>query len=62
MASRSSLSDHLDTTHAQALPDGCMPGHVAPFVMRYGVDFLVAMQRAAGPKANTRAAEEAEPA
>lgn len=24
-----------------------MPGNVAPFVMRYGVDFLVAMQRAA---------------
>ncbi|QWT21883.1 hypothetical protein KPL74_07720 [Bacillus sp. NP157] len=47
MASRSSLSDHLDTTQVQALPDGCMPGHVAPFVMRYGVDFLVAMQRAA---------------
>lgn len=24
-----------------------MPGTVAPFVMRYGTDFLVAMQRAA---------------
>ena len=27
-------------------PDGFMPGTVAPFVMRYGTDFLVAMQRA----------------
>lgn len=62
MASRSSLSDHLDTTHAQALPDGCMPGSVAPFVMRYGVEFLVAMQRTAASQVGTPAAEEAEPA
>ncbi|KJV33183.1 hypothetical protein [Luteibacter yeojuensis] len=61
MASRSSLSEILDTTnHAQALPDGCMPGNVAPFVMRYGVDFLVAMQRAAAQDAG--AAKEPEPA
>jgi hypothetical protein len=62
MARRLSLSDPLDTTHAQALPDGCMPGNVAPFVMRYGVDFLVAMQRAAAVQETTQAAEEAEPA
>jgi hypothetical protein len=61
MASRSSLSEILDTTtHAQALPDGCMPGSVAPFVMRYGVDFLVAMQRAAAQE--TRGAKKPEPA
>lgn len=30
-----------------SLPDGFVPGTVAPFVMRYGTDFLVAMQRAA---------------
>jgi len=62
MASRSSLSEPLDNTHVNALPDGCMPGHVAPFVMRYGVDFLVAMQRAAAAQASMRANEEAEPA
>lgn len=62
MARRLSLSDPLDTTHAQALPDGCMPGNVAPFVMRYGVDFLVAMQRAAAAQESTQGAEEAEPA
>jgi hypothetical protein len=61
MASRSSLSDHLDTTTMPALPDGCVPGTVAPFVMRYGVDFLVAMQRAAA-QASRQGAEEAEPA
>ena len=33
--------------NAAPWPDGFMPGTVAPFVMRYGVDFLVAMQRAA---------------
>jgi hypothetical protein len=60
MASRSSLSDYLDTTTAQALPDGCVPGTVAPFVMRYGVDFLVAMQRAAAQE--RQGAEEVEPA
>lgn len=39
-----------------------MPGNVAPFVMRYGVDFLVAMQRAAAVQETTQGAEEAEPA
>lgn len=34
-------------TNPAPWPDGFMPGTVAPFVMRYGVDFLVAMQRAA---------------
>ncbi|APG05244.1 hypothetical protein BJI69_15950 [Luteibacter rhizovicinus DSM 16549] len=34
-------------SNAAPWPDGFMPGTVAPFVMRYGVDFLVAMQRAA---------------
>jgi hypothetical protein len=29
------------------MPEGCMPGNVAPFVMRYGTQFLLAMQRAA---------------
>ncbi|MDF3981709.1 hypothetical protein P3W24_11265 [Luteibacter sp. PPL201] len=30
-----------------ALPDGGVPLHVAPFVMRYGTDVLIAMRRAA---------------
>jgi hypothetical protein len=47
-----------------ALPDGFMPGAVAPFVMRYGTDFLVAMQRAAAAHdaASARSDIEAEPA
>ncbi|NID14259.1 hypothetical protein [Luteibacter yeojuensis] len=49
---------------AAAWPDGFMPGTVAPFVMRYGTDFLVAMQRAATAHdaAEATAASEAEPA
>lgn len=62
MASRSSLSENLDTTQVQALPEGCVPGTVAPFVMRYGVEFLVAMQRAASNRASAPSSEEAEPA
>jgi hypothetical protein len=41
-------------------PDGFMPGTVAPFVMRYGVDFLVAMQRAAASHDATLAPGEVE--
>jgi hypothetical protein len=37
-----------------------MPGTVAPFVMRYGVDFLVAMQRAAASHDATLAPGEVE--
>jgi len=43
-------------------PDGFMPGTVAPFVMRYGVDFLVAMQRAATSHDAALAPGEVEPA
>jgi hypothetical protein len=43
-------------------PDGFMPGTVAPFVMRYGVDFLVAMQRAAISHDAALAPGEVEPA
>ena len=43
-------------------PDGFMPGTVAPFVMRYGVDFLVAMQRAAVSHDAALAPGEVEPA
>jgi hypothetical protein len=43
-------------------PDGFMPGTVAPFVMRYGVDFLVAMQRAATSHDATLASGEVESA
>ena len=47
----------------EAWPDGFMPGAVAPFVMRYGTDFLVAMQRAAAAHdAAQIPASEAEPA
>ena len=44
MARRSTL---LPETETVTLPDGFVPGTVAPFVMRYGTDFLVAMQRTA---------------
>lgn len=47
---------------ATTLPDGFVPGTVAPFVMRYGTDFLVAMQRAAASHDAARPAPEAEPA
>jgi hypothetical protein len=43
-------------------PDGFMPGTVAPFVMRYGVDFLVAMQRTATSHDAALAPGEVEPA
>ncbi|UPG87392.1 hypothetical protein L2Y94_08580 [Luteibacter aegosomatis] len=43
-----------------SLPDGYVPVHVAPFVMRYGTDFLRAMRRAAVEGARDEA--EAEPA
>ncbi|WP_448098115.1 hypothetical protein [Luteibacter yeojuensis] len=49
-------------TAVASLPDGFMPGTVAPFVMRYGTDFLVAMQRAAATHDATRPAIETEPA
>jgi hypothetical protein len=67
MASRSTLSSSTEvrtTRDTATLPDGFVPGTVAPFVMRYGTDFLVAMQRAAAAPAATgaRAAPEAEPA
>lgn len=44
------------------LPDGFMPGTVAPFVMRYGTDFLVAMQRAAASHDVVQPAPQPEPA
>ena len=47
---------------ADAWPDGFMPGTVAPFVMRYGTDFLVAMQRAATAHDAAPVSSEAEPA
>jgi hypothetical protein len=49
-------------SNAAPWPDGFMPGTVAPFVMRYGVDFLVAMQRAAASHAAADVPGEAEPA
>ncbi|MET0505229.1 MAG: hypothetical protein ABWZ85_07860 [Luteibacter sp.] len=47
---------------AISLPDGFVPGTVAPFVMRYGTDFLVAMQRAALMHDAEQPSAEAEPA
>jgi hypothetical protein len=50
-------------TAVAALPDGFVPGTVAPFVMRYGTDFLMAMQRAAAIHDVSRpVAAETEPA
>ena len=57
MASQFTLFQEND-----AWPDGFMPGTVAPFVMRYGTDFLVAMQRAAAAHDAAQAASEVEPA
>lgn len=45
-----------------AWPEGFMPGTVAPFVMRYGTDFLVAMQRAAAAYDAAEASSAVEPA
>jgi len=39
-----------------------MPGAVAPFVMRYGTEFLVAMQRAAAVHDAQASPETSEPA
>jgi hypothetical protein len=49
-------------SNAAPWPDGFMPGTVAPFVMRYGVDFLVAMQRTATAHDTAVAPDEVEPA
>lgn len=50
-------------TAVATLPDGFVPGTVAPFVMRYGTDFLRAMQRASTVHDMPRpAAAETEPA
>ncbi|MGN6092696.1 MAG: hypothetical protein ACTHOL_10110 [Luteibacter jiangsuensis] len=67
MASRFTLVRSIEVqsqSEAAAWPDGFMPGTVAPFVMRYGTDFLVAMQRAAASHDAARSAvrTEAEPA
>lgn len=56
MSSREARTDSTPS----ALPEGFMPGNVAPFVMRYGTDFLVAMRRASVVEAEQH--EEAEPA
>lgn len=50
------------TDPVAALPEGLVPGTVAPFVMRYGVDFLVAMQRAAASHDAAVSSAESEPA
>lgn len=55
------IVDDLDVTVA-SLPDGFMPGTVAPFVMRYGIHFLVAMQRAAATHDAAQSPAEVEPA
>ncbi|HXP00916.1 MAG TPA: hypothetical protein VN813_10445 [Luteibacter sp.] len=53
--------DELEVA-AVAWPDGFIPGTVAPFVMRYGTDFLVAMQRAAASHDAALSPSEVEPA
>ncbi len=40
------------------MPEGFVPGTVAPFVMRYGTEFLVAMQRAAAVHDAAQSVEE----
>lgn len=56
------MTGPVDGPDAVALPDGFVPGSVAPFVMRYGTDFLVAMQRAAATHDAAHPTAEAETA
>jgi len=63
MASRFTLvrsTEVRSQPEGAAWPDGFMPGTVAPFVMRYGTDFLVAMQRAAASHDAARPSARAE--
>jgi len=52
----------LDDFESAGLPDGFMPGSVAPFMMRYGTGFLLAMQKAASDHDAAHPATEPEPA
>jgi hypothetical protein len=52
----------LEDSATVSLPDGFVPGTVAPFVMRYGTDFLVAMQRTALAHDAEQPSAEPEPA
>ena len=56
------MTGPMEEPVAAPWPGGLMPGSVAPFVMRYGTDFLVAMQRAAAVHDAARPAPETEPA
>jgi len=47
---------------SNALPDGFVPGSVAPFMMRYGTGFLLAMQKAAVDHDAAHPSTESEPA
>lgn len=55
MARRSTLLPESETV---SLPEGFVPGTVAPFVMRYGTEFLVAMQRASAVHDAAQSVEE----
>ncbi|SEN32933.1 hypothetical protein SAMN02800694_3204 [Luteibacter sp. UNCMF331Sha3.1] len=56
------MTGHLDDTDIPALPDGLVPGSVAPFIMRYGTGFLLAMQKAAADHDAAHSSTESEPA
>ncbi|URL59874.1 hypothetical protein IM816_07235 [Luteibacter flocculans] len=56
------MTDPMKEPVVAPWPGGLMPGTVAPFVMRYGTDFLVAMQRAAAVHDAAHPVPESEPA
>ena len=56
------MTAHPDDADTAALPDGLVPGSVAPFMMRYGTGFLLAMQKAATDHDAARPSTESEPA
>lgn len=52
----------MEESVSPVLPEGFVPGSVAPFMMRYGTGFLLAMQRAAVAHDAARSPDETEPA
>jgi len=56
------MTGHSDDTDLAGLPDGLVPGSVAPFIMRYGTGFLLAMQKAAADHDAAQPSTESEPA
>jgi hypothetical protein len=56
------MTGPFDELDPAGLPDGFVPGSVAPFMMRYGTGFLLAMQKAAADHDAAHSSTESEPA